>query len=95
LEIKYQQTKKQPIDDALAELKAQYEARNIDNLEAALEKLETIFQAASQDMYNASNAGGEAGAPNEPSGNPQDEVTDVDFEEVNDKPNQCNIKNIL
>ncbi len=77
--------KKQPIDDALAELKAQYEARNIDNLEAALEKLETIFQAASQDMYNASNAGGEAGASNEPSGNPQEEVTDVDFEEVNDK----------
>jgi len=77
--------KKQPIDDALAELKAQYEARNIDNLEAALEKLETIFQAASQDMYNASNDGGEAGAPNEPSGNPQEEVTDVDFEEVNDK----------
>jgi molecular chaperone DnaK len=77
--------KKQPIDDALTELKAQYEARNIANLEAALEKLETVFQAASQDMYNASNAGGEAGAPNEPSGNPQDEVTDVDFEEVNDK----------
>jgi molecular chaperone DnaK len=77
--------KKQPIDDALAELKTQYEAKNIDNLEAALEKLESVFQAASQDMYNASNAGGEAGAPDEPSGNPQDEVTDVDFEEVNDK----------
>jgi molecular chaperone DnaK len=77
--------KKQPIDDALAELKTQYEAKNIDNLEAALEKLESVFQAASHDMYNASNAGGEAGAPNEPSGNPQDEVTDVDFEEVNDK----------
>jgi molecular chaperone DnaK len=77
--------KKQPIDDALAELKTQYEAKNIDNLEAALEKLESVFQAASQDMYNASNTGGEAGAPNEPSGNPQDEVTDVDFEEVNDK----------
>jgi molecular chaperone DnaK len=77
--------KKQPIDDALAELKTQYEAKNIDNLEAALEKLESVFQAASQDMYNASNAEGEAGAPNEPSGNPQDEVTDVDFEEVNDK----------
>jgi molecular chaperone DnaK len=77
--------KKQPIDDALAELKMQYEAKNLENLDAALEKLETVFQAASQDMYNASNAGGEAGAPNEPSGNPQDEVTDVDFEEVNDK----------
>jgi molecular chaperone DnaK len=77
--------KKQPIDDALAELKTQYEAKNMDNLEAALEKLETVFQAAAQDMYSASNAGGEATAPNEPSGNPQDEVTDVDFEEVNDK----------
>ena len=77
--------KKQPIDDALAELKTQYEAKNMDNLEAALEKLETVFQAAAQDMYSASNAGGEAAAPNEPSGNPQDEVTDVDFEEVNDK----------
>jgi molecular chaperone DnaK len=77
--------KKQPIDDALSELKIQYEAKNIDNLEAALEKLENVFQAASQDMYNASNAAGEAGASNEPSGNPQDEVTDVDFEEVNDK----------
>ena len=77
--------KKQPIDDALAELKTQYEAKNLDNLEAALEKLENVFQAASQDMYNASNAEGEAGTPNEPSGNPQDEVTDVDFEEVNDK----------
>jgi molecular chaperone DnaK len=77
--------KKQPIDDALAELKIQYEAKNIDNLEAALEKLENVFQAASQDMYNASNAAGEAGASNEPSGNAQDEVTDVDFEEVNDK----------
>jgi molecular chaperone DnaK len=77
--------KKQPIDDALAELKTQYEAKNLDNLEAALEKLETVFQAASQDMYNASNAAGESGASNEPTGNPQDEVTDIDFEEVNDK----------
>jgi molecular chaperone DnaK len=77
--------KKQPIDDALAELKTQYEAKNMYNLEAALEKLETVFQAAAQDMYSASNAGGDGGAPNEPSGNPQDEVTDVDFEEVNDK----------
>jgi len=77
--------KKQPIDDALAELKIQYEAKNIDNLEAALEKLENVFQAASQDMYNASNTAGDTGAANEPTGNPQDEVTDVDFEEVNDK----------
>jgi molecular chaperone DnaK len=77
--------KKQGIEDALTELKAEFEARNIQNLEPAMEKLNNVFQAASQDMYNASNAGGEAGAPKEPSGNPQEEVTDVDFEEVNDK----------
>ena len=48
-----------------------------------MEKLNTIFQEASQGMYNDSNAQG--GASNEQtSSNPQDEVTDVDFEEVVD-----------
>ncbi len=76
--------KKQPIEDALAELKKVYEAKDMDNLEAAMERLNNAFQAASQDMYNAANAGGgDAGAQN--AGNPGDEVTDVDFEEVNDK----------
>jgi molecular chaperone DnaK len=76
--------KKQPIEDALAELKKEYEAKNMANLEPALEKLNNVFQAASQDMYNAANqGGGEAGAQDQ--GNPGDEVTDVDFEEVNDK----------
>ena len=76
--------KKQPIEDALAELKKEFEARNIENLEPAMEKLNTLFQAASQDMYNAAN---NAGPQDNPQGNanPQDEVTDVDFEEVQDK----------
>ena len=76
--------KKQPIEDALAELKKEFEAKNIANLEPAMEKLNTVFQAASQDMYNAANDGG-AAQGGESQGNPQDEVTDVDFEEVNDK----------
>lgn len=76
--------KKQPIEDALAELKKVYEAKDMANLEAAMDRLNNAFQAASQDMYNAANAGGgDAGAQN--TGNPGDEVTDVDFEEVNDK----------
>jgi molecular chaperone DnaK len=52
-----------------------------------MEKLNNVFQAASQDMYNAANAdgGAQGGAENAQSGNPQDEVTDVDFEEVKDK----------
>ncbi len=77
--------KKQPIEDALAELKAEFEAKNTQNLEAAMEKLNNVFQAASQDMYNAANAGGEAGGSQENAGNPTDEVTDVDFEEVDEK----------
>ena len=87
--------KKQQIEDALAELKKEYELRNIENLQPAMDKLNEVFQAASQDMYNAANA---QGAPNEgptenaDSENATDEVTDVDFEEVKDKQSQANIK---
>ena len=82
--------KKQPIEDALAELKKEFDAKNVENLEPAMEKLNTVFQAASQEMYNAANAGGGEGNEGQSSAsteetNPQDEVTDVDFEEVEDK----------
>ena len=82
--------KKQPIEDALVELKKEYEAKNVENLEPAMEKLNTVFQAASQEMYSAANGGGSEGgegqgATSSDESNPQDEVTDVDFEEVNDK----------
>jgi molecular chaperone DnaK len=80
--------KKQGIEDALNELKKEFEAKNMENLEPAMEKLNQVFQAASQDMYNAANAQGGAsteGGEQASSGNPDDEVTDVDFEEVNDK----------
>lgn len=77
--------KKQAIEDALAELKKEFDAKNLSNLEPAMEKLNNVFQAASQDMYNAANADGSAAGPDQTSGNPSDEVTDVDFEEVNDK----------
>ena len=77
--------KKQPIEDALAALKVEFEAKNFDNLDAAMERLNNVFQAASQDMYADANAGGaQQGASND-GGNPADEVTDVDFEEVDDK----------
>jgi molecular chaperone DnaK len=75
--------KKQPIEDALAELKKEFEAKNLANLEPAMEKLNNIFQEAAQGMYNASE--GSEGGAEETSSNPQDEVTDVDFEEVVDE----------
>ncbi len=77
--------KKQPIEDALTELKKEFEAKNMDNLEPAMEKLNTVFSAASEEMYKDANAeGGDAGAEAD-AGNPEDEVTDVDFEEVEEK----------
>ena len=80
--------KKQPIEDALAELKKEFEAKNVANLQPAMDKLNDVFQAASQDMYNAANTdGGAQGGASDAgtSGNAGDEVTDVDFEEVNEK----------
>ena len=85
---KLPEDKKQQIEDALGELKKEYDLRNAANLQPAMDKLNEVFQAASQDMYNAANA---QGTPNDDnsgstdSGNPTDEVTDVDFEEVKDK----------
>jgi molecular chaperone DnaK len=76
--------KKGAIDSSLAELKTAFEAKNIDAIKPAMEKLNTAFQAASQDMYNAAQGGQEASG-SQASGNPADEVTDVDFEEVEDK----------
>ncbi|MCH2198693.1 MAG: molecular chaperone DnaK [Flavobacteriales bacterium] len=80
--------KKQPIEDALAELKTAYETKDPDQIKPATEKLNTAFQAASQDMYNAAQAdqGQAQGGAEEPAadGGSDEEVTDVDFEEVND-----------
>lgn len=79
--------KKQPIEDALAELKTAFEAKDLEKINTASEKLNTVFQAASQEMYQQEGAGAqggaEQGASEENAGD--DEVTDVDFEEVEDE----------
>lgn len=83
--------KKGEIENALKELKEAHASKNIPAIDKAMEKLNTVFQAASADMYSQ-NAGAnqEQGAnPEQGSGNAnhggnnQDgEVTDTDFEEV-------------
>jgi len=77
--------KKAPIEEALAELKTAFEAKDIANINTASEKLNTVFQAASAEMYAQGDAGaadqGAAGAEN----TADDEVTDVDFEEVEEE----------
>ncbi len=78
--------KKQPIEDALKKLKDAHESKDLAAIDSAMAELNTVFQAASQEMYNASQA--EGGATQEPQAGtgeqPADdgEVTDVDFEEV-------------
>ena len=84
--------KKSVIEHAFNELKTAHASRDIAGIDASLEKLNTAWQAASQDMYSQ-------GAPNA-SANPQgdgdagaqasnnNEVTDVDFEEVKEGEEQ-------
>ena len=81
--------KKAPIEDALKQLKEAHQKQDIPAIDAASEKLNAAFQAASQDMY-AAGAGQQqqAGSQPGPQSNAQsgskagDDVTDVDFEEV-------------
>lgn len=83
--------KKAPIEAALTKLKEAHKAQDIPAVDAAMTELNTVFQAASQEMYNAqggaqggaqpgSDFGGQqqSGASNKQDGG----VTDVDFEEV-------------
>jgi molecular chaperone DnaK len=82
--------KKGPIEAALAKLKEAHKNQDLNAIDAATNELNTVFQAASQEMYNAANAQGgqQAGPQHGPQGSQQQgpkndgEVTDVDFEEV-------------
>jgi molecular chaperone DnaK len=86
--------KKTAIEDALAELKSAHQAQDLTAIDAAMEKMNTAWQAASQDIYAAEQAaGGNAGEGQDFGGNngnaggntSADDVTDVEFEEVSDK----------
>ena len=87
---KLPEDKKGPIQKALETLKEVHKNKDMDGIEKATAELNTVWQAASEEMYKASQAS--AGQPGEPQpGAPEsdqgdkkgdDEVTDVDFEEV-------------
>ena len=83
--------KKQPIENALKKLKDAHASKDLPAIDAAMTELNTVFQAASQEMYNASQAQGGQQANANPGGQGSQqggqqkadgEVTDVDFEEV-------------
>ncbi|MDO4462128.1 MAG: molecular chaperone DnaK [Bacteroidia bacterium] len=79
--------KKAPIESALTKLKDAHQKQDIAEIDAAMNELQTAFQVASQDMYNAAGGaqgpqGGAQGPQGGAQGNNQGDVTDVDFEEV-------------
>jgi molecular chaperone DnaK len=76
--------KKQPIDDALTALKDAHKNQDIDAINSSLTQLETVFQAASQEMYAQGEAQGDT-ATEQGDTAAEEEVTDVDFEEVKEE----------
>ena len=83
--------KKKAIENDLADLKKAYSEKNLESIDAAVEKLNKSWQNASEEMYKATQSqsaqnqkpGGDSSSEgqNDSGG---DDVTDVDFEEVKD-----------
>jgi molecular chaperone DnaK len=83
--------KKAPIESALTELKAAHASKDVAKVDAALAAMNTAWNAASQDMYNAMNQnqqqqGGDGQQNNQQGGGETksdgDNVQDVNYEEV-------------
>jgi len=83
--------KKAPIESSLEELKKAHESKDLDLIDAAMEKINAAWKEASEEMYKAQQEGqgGEAGPqPGADAGaegaetSTEDDVQDVDFEEV-------------
>ena len=86
---KLPEDKKERIQKAADEVKEAHKLQDLERIDTAMAELNAAWQDASQDMYQAGQ-GGPEGAPQE--GNPnagqesaEDDVTDVEFEEVDDK----------
>jgi len=78
--------KKAPIESALTELKEAHKNRNIPAIDEALAKMNTAWQAASEEMYKATQDQQQQqpsdGGQQQQETKTDSEVTDVDFEEV-------------
>ncbi|MCW5900694.1 MAG: molecular chaperone DnaK [Flavobacteriales bacterium] len=83
---KIPEEKRKPIEDAVARLKDAHKAQDVEACEKLMAELNTAFQAASQEMYNAAQQAQAAngGAQQNANTTADAEVTDVDFEEVKD-----------
>jgi molecular chaperone DnaK len=76
--------KKTPIETGLKKLQDAFAAKNLEEMETAQTELQEAWNAASEEMYKATQEAGAQGAPSEGPVDNSDQVTDVDFEEVKD-----------
>lgn len=84
---KLSESNKTAINSALEKLKEAHKSQDLTAIDTALAGLNNAWQAASQEMYAASNGGAQQGADTNQANNSQTDgqTTDVPFEEVNDK----------
>ncbi|PKG42953.1 molecular chaperone DnaK [Psychroflexus sp. MES1-P1E] len=80
---------KKPVEDALEELKAAYETKELETITPALDKLNEAWKTASEEMYKAQADPQKGGGDQQPDKDAGDDkktedsdVEDVDFEEV-------------
>ncbi len=81
--------KKEAIEKAVANLKEAHKVQDLDKIEETMNALNTAWQAASQDIYNAQQAASEdtqasTNGSDKSDDSTTEDVTDVEFEEVDD-----------
>lgn len=84
---------KTAVNEALASLKTAHGSQDVAGIDAAMEKLNKAWEGAAQEMYAAADGGAQGGPtggaqdnPNaQAGGNAADDVSDVEYEEVDDK----------
>ena len=79
--------KKEPIEKALEKLKEAHKNQDLDAIDTATAELNQVWQAASEELYKATQGNGDPQADAQTGPQPgedkkDEEVTDVDFEEV-------------
>lgn len=88
---KLSESNKTAINDALTGLKTAHGSQDVAGIDAAMESLNKAWEGAAQEMYAASegpapgSAGGPQEDPNAQAGQGTDDVSDVEYEEVDDK----------
>ena len=81
--------KKKPVETSLEELKKAHESKDLAAIDSAMEKINKAWQAASEEMYKATQEAQAKGGDADKSADADkkaggDDVTDVEFEEVKD-----------